>query len=199
MTHGEEMPIQRRIVNIDALPACFPTHRHDPSFWEALGRTVATFGFLEEVLKKAIFSFTATKPYDASEINSAYEKWLPTLEKILTDPLGNLIKKFGESVREHPDATIKDLDDLLAELRKTSDIRNALCHGSWEHPDANGKSVLSFVNQRREVLGTPIDCQFLDRTQQYVAELSCEVINTVTHMGWQFPGSSGPGIPIWKD
>lgn len=25
------------------------------------------------------------------------------------------------------------------------------------------------------------------------------VINVVTHMGWQFPGSSGPGKPIWPE
>lgn len=179
-----------------ALPARFPTHHHDALFWEALGRTVATFGFLETVLGKAIFSFTATQPYDASEIDSAYEKWLPELERALTDPLGNLIKKFGESVRKHPDATIQNLDDLLADLHQASNIRNVLCHGSWEPPDADGKSVPFFVNRKKEVFGTAIDCQFLNQVQQHVAELSCAIINTVTYMGWRFPGSSGPGMPI---
>ena len=35
-----------------------------PQFWEQLGRTVATYGFLEEVLGKAIFAFTATRNYE---------------------------------------------------------------------------------------------------------------------------------------
>ena len=39
-------------VDLDRLPANFPTHRHEAEFWEALGRGVATFGFLEEVLGK---------------------------------------------------------------------------------------------------------------------------------------------------
>jgi hypothetical protein len=52
---------KRFIVDIKNLPASFPTHRHSAAFWENLGRTVATFGFLEEVLGKAIFAFTATK------------------------------------------------------------------------------------------------------------------------------------------
>jgi hypothetical protein len=41
-------------------------------FWEALGRTIATFGFLEEVLGKAIFAFTATTQYQESDIDAAH-------------------------------------------------------------------------------------------------------------------------------
>jgi hypothetical protein len=32
---------------------------------------------------------------------------------------------------------------------------------------------------------------------RHVAELVCVVVSSVTHMGWQFPGSHGPGLPIW--
>jgi hypothetical protein len=53
---------KRFIVDIENLPASFPTHRHSAAFWENLGRTVATFGFLEEVLGKAIFAFIADNP-----------------------------------------------------------------------------------------------------------------------------------------
>jgi hypothetical protein len=42
-------------------------------FWETLGRTIATFGFLEEVLGKAIFAFTATTRHQESEIDAAFE------------------------------------------------------------------------------------------------------------------------------
>ena len=78
---------------MDALPVDFPTHRHDAEFWERLGRAVATYGFLEEILGKAIFSFTATKRYEAAEVDAAFEEWLPRLEKALTNPLGNLIDR----------------------------------------------------------------------------------------------------------
>ena len=30
----------------------WPTNYHEPDFWEALGRTIATISFLEEILKK---------------------------------------------------------------------------------------------------------------------------------------------------
>lgn len=38
---------KRYFVAEEDLPKDFPTHRHEPVFWEVLGRTVATFGFLE--------------------------------------------------------------------------------------------------------------------------------------------------------
>jgi hypothetical protein len=179
------------------LPKHFPTHAHEGAFWESLGRVVATFGFLEEVLAKAIFAFTATRPYEESEIEEAYEQWLPRLERALTDPLGGLIDSFGRAVRDHPDEAITDLPDLLADLKKASAMRNILCHGSWRLPDSEGASVPFFVNRQKEVFETAMDCAYLDQVQRHTAELACSVISTVTNIGLQFPGSTGPGNPIW--
>ena len=44
--------VNRSIIDRDRLPPLFPTHRHAPQFWEQLGRTIATHGFLEEVWGK---------------------------------------------------------------------------------------------------------------------------------------------------
>ena len=55
--------VNRSIIDREKLPQLFPTHGHSPQFWEQLGRTIATYGFLEEVLGKAIFAFTATRTY----------------------------------------------------------------------------------------------------------------------------------------
>jgi hypothetical protein len=190
---------KRYVVDLSRLPRQFPTHRHDASFWESLGRAVATFGFLEEILGKAIFAFTATRPYDEAEIEQAYARWLPTLERALTDPLGNLIDAYGKAVREHGSATITNLDELLSDLRKAADMRNILCHGSWKPPDDTGASVPFFVNRRRKVVETAMNCQFIDQVQRHVAKLACVVVNTVTHMGWSFPGSDFPGKKIWDE
>jgi hypothetical protein len=65
--------IKRFAVDIDRLPLHFPTHRHDAAFWEALGRAVATFGFLEEVLGKAIFALTATRKIAPDQIEAEHE------------------------------------------------------------------------------------------------------------------------------
>lgn len=188
----------RHALNQASLPIDFPTHRHTAMFWEKLGRTVATFGLLEEVLCKAIFAFTATRPYSDTEINAAYEQWLPKLQKALSDQLGGLIDTYGKSVREHPDATIGNLNELLDNMRAASKIRNVLCHGSWSRPNPEGASIPFFVTKQNERFETPINENWLDQTRQHVVELICTVFNTVTHMGWQFPGSVGPGVPIWK-
>jgi hypothetical protein len=194
---SDEDQMRRFVVDRRGVPDQFPTHRHESEFWEELGRCVATFGFLEATLGKAIFSFTATRPYGEDEIQQAYDDWLPQLEHAITDQLGNLINNFGKVVRNHPSATISNLDELLDDLRKAAAIRNVICHGSWRTPDASGASIPFFVNRQKEVFETAIDLHFLQQLREHTVDLVCAVVNTVTHMGWQFPGSSGPGKAIW--
>ncbi len=187
------------VVNLDALPKQFPTHLHEGAFWESLGRAVATFGFLEEVLGTAIFALTATRPYDdEAERKLAYEEWLTKLKLALKDPLGNLIDAYGKAVRDHGSVKIENLDELLIDLRNASATRNILCHGSWGLPNASGASVPFFVDRKERVVDTAMDGQFIEQVQRSTAKLACVVISTVTHMGWQFPGSAGPGKAIWE-
>lgn len=197
MTMTGESNLKRFIVDAAELPERYPTHKHAPEFWEALGRAVATFGFLEEVLGKAIYSFTATRQAPDQELEVQYKKWLLALEHALYDSLGGLIDAYGNAVRKNTNATISNLDDLLGDLREAAAYRNVLCHGSWRLPDELGRSLPFFVNGRKEIFETPIDAAFLEQLRKHVAELTCSVINTVTHMGWKFPGSNGPGKAIW--
>jgi hypothetical protein len=192
-----EAEIKRFTVDIDRIPASFPTHRHDAAFWEALGRAVGTFGFLEEVLGKAIFAFTATRQIPPDQIESEYAKWRPTLERALEDPLGGLVDSYGSSARKHQDAPTY-LDDLLKQLREAAVWRNTICHGSWRAPDEQGRSLPLYVDKKRGVFETSIDIAALKELQRHVAELACAVVNSVTQLGYQFPGSSGPGKPIWN-
>lgn len=53
------------------------------------------------------------------------------------------------------------------------------------------------MNRQKEVFDTAIDSNFLNQVQKHTVDLVCAVINTVTKMGWQFPGSNGPGKVIW--
>jgi hypothetical protein len=54
-----------------------------------------------------------------------------------------------------------------------------------------------YVDRRLGIFGDPIDLQYLQSLQRSVAELACDVMNTVTLLGWQFPGSKGLGEPIF--
>lgn len=190
--------IEHNVIDQLRLPTNYPAHKQPAEFWESLGRAVATFGLLEEVLCKAIFALTATRRYSDAEITGVYEEWLQRLERSLSDPLGNLIDTFSKALREHPEATILNLDELLKDLRAASKVRNVLCHGSWRAPDSIGASIPFFVNKQNERFDTPIDKEWLEVMRQHAVELICAVIHSVTHMGFQFPGSSGPGIPAWN-
>jgi hypothetical protein len=195
----EEAP-NPHIVNFEALPPSFPTHRHSVEFWEGLGRLVATFGFLEEILGKAIFAFTATREYSEDEVEAEFEAWLPTLQRALNEPLNPLVTAYSQAVRNHhaPPLDEASLDELVRQLRQVATLRNAICHGSWRQaPDSEGRSVPFYVDRRLGIFGDPIDLQYLQSLQRSVAELACDVMNTVTLLGWQFPGSKGLGEPIF--
>ncbi|OYU71926.1 MAG: hypothetical protein CFE32_25225, partial [Alphaproteobacteria bacterium PA3] len=139
---------------------------------------------------------TAMRSYPEDQIEAAYRGWLTKLQRALYDPLGGLIDSYGKAVREHGDASIQNLDELLAELKKAAVVRNVTCHGSWGAPDKEGKSLPMYVNKRVEKFNTWIDVAYLDQLRIHAVELACAVVNTVTHMGWQFPGSSSVGLPI---
>lgn len=186
------------IVNRAALPKAYPTHRHAASFWEALGRSVATFGFLEDALCKAIFALTATTEHEGDEIEEAYRKWLPTLERAFSDPLGNLIDVYAKALRNHQDANIENLEDLIEDLRSAASLRNVICHGSWPPPDASGAAIPFYVNKQGEIFSTAVDIAFLAQLRTSTLNLACSVVDTVTHMGWQFPSTGGPGEVIWQ-
>lgn len=186
------------IVDKDVLPIFFPTHLHSSSLWEMLGRTVATFGFLEDTLARAILVFTGTRECPEEEFEAALESWLATLERALTDPLGNLIDVYVKSVKEHPTATITNMQELEKDLRDAARVRNALCHGSWLPPNEQGACKLRYIEKKSKCrFDSEVDIHFLEQMQRHAAELSVAVINTVTLMGWQFPGSNSPGNVVW--
>jgi len=189
--------LKRSYIDRNSLPEFFPTNSHTPLFWEQLGRTIATFGFLEEMLGKAIFAFTGMRKYDSQEIEGAYKAWLPKLEKALSDPLCNLADSFGKAVRDYHGSSTENVSELLESIKNAAIIRNVLCHGSWPVPDNDGKSLPLFVSRKQEDFETKIDIAFLCQVHDHVRDLACDVIDTVLQMGWQFPGGVGPGKTIW--
>ncbi|WP_043620276.1 hypothetical protein [Ensifer sp. ZNC0028] len=180
------------------VPSDFPTHLHASEFWEELGRTVATFGFLEETLGKAIFALTATREYPEDEIQKAYEKWLKVLERAISDPLGGLITSYEAALRAHQNGTPSRSESLIANLKEAARLRNVLCHGSWGAPNSDGASKPKFVSNKLETFEEWVDVSFLAQTRKATAHMICDVIDSVAQMGFQFPGSNGPGKVIWE-
>ena len=184
-------------IDRDTLPALYPTHAHPGPFWEQLGRTVGAFGFLEEVLGKAIFAFTAIRNYSEGEMENAYKAWLPKLEKALSDQLCQLAKGYGTAVKESQHSTVENIDELVQAIKDAAKVRNILCHASWRIPDEEGKSLPFFVSFNNEVCETKFDIASLRQIQSHVKELTCAVIDSVAQTGHAFPGEFGPGERIW--
>lgn len=184
-------------INRDTLPALYPTHAHPGPFWEQLGRTIGAFGFLEEVLGKAIFAFTAIRSYSENEIENVYKEWRHKLEKALSDDLCKLAKSYGTAVKESQYLTVENIDELVQAIKDAARVRNILCHASWRVPDGEGKSLPFFVSFKNEVCETKFDIADLRQIQYHVRELACAVMDSVTQTGYAFPGGIGLGEIIW--
>jgi len=185
-------------IRTDSLPEHYPTHLADPRFWEALGRAVATFGFLEEALAKAIFALTATSPVpEGKDEFEAVQEWIASLELTISDTLGQLIIRYEKALKAHPEQNVIGIETLVDDLRSAASIRNAVCHGSWGPPDQSGASLPFFIDRKLRKLETRFDIEKLDRLRAGTLELTCSVINSVTHMGYQFPSSAGPGAVVY--
>jgi hypothetical protein len=188
---------KRAVFDRKMLPPLFPTHCMTAEFWEMLGRAVVTFGFLEEILGRAIFALTATRPYSESEVEKAYDEWRPRLEHALTGSLSSVADSFGKAVREHPDANVVSIGTLVEDIKHAAEIRNVLCHGSWSKPSPAGASIPRYLDKKMRQFDTAIDIAFLEKHQGWASQLACNVMDTITLMGIRFPGGSGPGKPIF--
>lgn len=179
------------------LPCYFPTHKHSAEFWEHLGRTIATYGFLEEILKKAIFALTATRRYTSNEIEAAFSAWHEKMEKALTSQLYKLAGIYEEALRSNPEVPAGNFNELIGQIKDASIIRNVLCHASWHSPSLDGKSLPFYIRRGNLLFQQAIDVDFLEQVRQEVAQLAIDVIETVTSLGWRFPGSSTPEKDVW--
>jgi hypothetical protein len=185
------------VIDRDKLDPDFPTQFQPSELWEELGRTVASFGFLEEMLGKAIYALTGTKEFDPAGDPEAFNNWIKTLEKALTDQLGALITRYAQALSENQRTKGNDYSNQIAGLKQAKDIRNALCHGSWGKPDDVGHTVPKFVNWKLEIFETPVDPKFLRQTRAALRHMICDVLDSVTSVGYQFPGSDSPGDQLW--
>lgn len=112
----------------------------------AIGHAVSGFGFLEEALKRAIFSLTR-KELGAEVSDEALQHWLRRMEEIADDTLGTLIDSFAAAMRQ---AGIDGRQELAEDLRAIRISRNLLCHASWRPGKKPGHWLPTFINTKGE-------------------------------------------------
>ncbi|WP_444454006.1 hypothetical protein ACTTAI_02475 [Rhodobacter capsulatus] len=183
-------------LDIDQMPEAWPTNRLSSEFWAELGRTVATFGFLEECLSKAYFALSARTPCLPENAEQAVADWQKTLEQAVSEPLGKRIQLFEKACRSHPDVDPEKHERLFVELGRGKELRDVICHASWSNCTSSCSAYPLFVSRKMNVLQQEINIGFLQTTRRATAEQILGVINVVTMLGYRFPGTNGPGEDI---
>lgn len=183
-------------MNDNALPLDYPTHRQPAIFWEELGRTVATFGFLEKALGGAIFALTITQERGEKLNDKDLSDWLGLVEKTLFDQLNALIITYANALNVHQGATLSDHLPLLRSLKGAASIRNVLCHASWDSPDNEGGCIPRFISRKKMVFESRVDVDFLKQVRVEVQHQILDVFKSVTDLGIAFPDSSAPTLVL---
>lgn len=145
----------------------------------AIGHAVAGFGFLEEALKRAIFSLTRQGlGEDASE--KELEKWLQRMEDIADDTLGTLIDSFIAAIKRSRIDDRHILTDELGELRLK---RNLLCHASWRPGSMPGYWHPTFINTRGERYPDEMNAEEINAIQKKTQKIARRVASIMRMTG----------------
>ncbi len=159
-----------------------------PSVWHPLpdplaaelGRTIAAFGHLEDMLKRAIFALERDGlPGEITE--REFSAWLRRMEHVETDSLGNLIERLDQTLRR---AARVDAG-LIGELGAIKGWRNVLCHAAW-HPTPDGW-VPAFSGSNGAVVDSPMQQGEL----QQIRDRTLGTARAVARLAEGLPGSDG--------
>lgn len=190
-------------VDTTRMDSRWPTHACPAEFWEALGRTIAAFGFLEDSLQRANLAITATREYrSVHEAEEAFKTWERELELSMDETLGVLAHRFVTALKDDPRYSQTDEHEIERKLKRVAWWRNALCHGAWTDYDSmSGYATLRYWprKQWREQWDRPISRHDLARIRRTAVEVTILVIDAITTRGIQFPGSDSPGRAVLPD
>ena len=193
-THTHHKPMRSVIVERERLPSDWPVHKGNRELWEELGRTIASFGFLEDTLARAYFAITRSRVCREEEVTEEFvQHWIQSLEKSLYDNLSGLTKRirkaFADDGRVPQDAGANIVDRLKA----LNVWRNALCHGTWTHFDANGSARLRFFRKTSEgieALDNSLSREDIASIRSETVDLTVSLMEVTRLIGVPFPGSA---------
>lgn len=145
----------------------------------AIGHAVSAFGFLEEALKRAIFSLTR-HGLGQEVSNKTLQQWLRRMEEIADDTLGTLIDSFVAAMKQ---AQIEGREELAADLRAIRLHRNLLCHASWRPGQKPGYWHPTFINTRGERYPDDMDPAAVHAIHAETLRLARRVVSIMRRTG----------------
>lgn len=154
-------------------------HRLPDDMASAIGHAVSGFGFLEEALKRAMFSLTRQGlGEDASE--EELEKWLQRMEDIADDSLGTLIDGFVALIKS---AQEDDPHIIANELRELRLKRNLLCHASWRPGATPGHWHPTFINTKGKRYPGEMNAADIDEIHERTLKTARRVVSIMRATG----------------
>lgn len=136
------------MVRIDGAPSVW--HELPEPLAVEIGWAVASFGHLEDMLKRAIFALDRRR-LPASIHDSDFRNWLRRMDHVAADSLGTLIERLDRTLLSEGRAD----PELIGQLDEVKSWRNLLCHANWRPLGAAWQPV--FANTRGEIFDSPLD------------------------------------------
>ncbi|WBU63066.1 hypothetical protein [Paracoccus aerodenitrificans] len=161
-------------MRMDRAPARLPD-----DFAAQIGHAVSGFGFLEEALKRAIFSLSRDGLGEEPD-DRALQSWLRRMEDVADDSLGTLIDQF---VKQMQRAQIKDRDQLARDLRDIRRNRNMLCHASWKPVADSDRWHPSFLNTKGEVFPDDLSADDIARIGAQTLDAASRIVSVMRATG----------------
>ena len=166
-------------------------HTLPQDFAAALGQCVASFGWLEEVLKRTIYALDRARLAD--DLRPAeMQNWVERMGQLADDSMGTLIEQLDAAMRRHPG--LRDRDQITEALGRAKLQRNLLCHASWRPTGDAGRWHPAFVGSRGEVQDAPLSLAELASIQAATLDLGGRVLAIMRATGimGRWPGDDGP-------
>lgn len=166
-------------------------HTLPRDFAAALGQCVASFGWLEEVLKRTIYALDRARLAD--DLRPAeMQNWVERMGQLADDSMGTLIEQLDAAMRRHPG--LRDRDQITEALGRAKLQRNLLCHASWRPTGDAGRWHPAFVGGRGEVQDAPLSLAELASIQAATLDLGGRVLAVMRATGvmGRWPGDDGP-------
>ncbi len=188
------------VVDRARLPDDWPTNKGSSAFWEQLGRTVATFSYLEDMMARAWFGLTATRQFeDMEQAEAAFPQWEKALKESLTDSLRSLTDKLKRSFNDDDRVPDEVAGAFLARLEELRVWRNALCHGAWQdfrEDDTVGLRYFRRGDAGPEGLEDHLSVEILCAIRTATADLTADLVDILSAAGVRFPGTALPGAAV---
>ena len=108
---------------------------HDPSspLWEGIGRTVATFGMLEDLFPRALYIITGHQRVDDTEdAKKQVEDWCADLIRNMSDTLGGLAHSLEAAWQERDGGLHPENVEIVQDIQALAKIRNRVCHAAYQ-------------------------------------------------------------------